>query len=112
MQLDYTHMIMNLVLMLIVVFILVVALKKIRFSKLSKGRQITILNTMPIGSKERVILLEVNNTNILIGATPTSISTLHVFNQMDAAKIVTDDYLNEMKSFSETLANQRDMIDG
>lgn len=109
---EYAHMMLNLGLILILVLVLVFALKKIRFSKLAKNQQIAIINTVPIGSKERVLLIEVNDKTLLIGVTPNHISTLHVFDKMDATKPAADEYLDEMKSFSETLANQKNLIDG
>lgn len=111
MGIEYTHMIMNLVLVLFLVFILVFALKKMRFTRVAKNNQIAIINTVSIGAKERVILLEVNNTTILIGATPTHVETLYVFKQASVNEVVTDDYLDEMKNFSQTLANQKNMTE-
>jgi|GEM_PF-533942 len=43
------------------------------------GRVIRVVETMPVGIKDRVMLLEVGGTQLLIGASPTGgLRTLHV----------------------------------
>jgi flagellar protein FliO/FliZ len=43
------------------------------------GRKIRVIETMPVGIKERIMLLEVGGTQLLVGASPTGgLRTLHV----------------------------------
>ena len=43
------------------------------------GRKIRVIESMPVGIKEKVMLLEVGGTQILVGASPTGgLRTLHV----------------------------------
>ena len=43
------------------------------------GRKIRIIETMPVGIKEKIMLLEVGGTQLLVGASPTGgLRTLHV----------------------------------
>jgi flagellar protein FliO/FliZ len=43
------------------------------------GRKIRVIESMPVGIKEKVMLLEVGGTQILVGASPTGgLHTLHV----------------------------------
>lgn len=43
------------------------------------GRKIRVIETMPVGIKEKVMLLEVGGTQLLVGASPTGgLRTLHV----------------------------------
>lgn len=43
------------------------------------GRKIRVIESMPVGIKERVMLLEVGGTQLLVGASPTGgLRTLHV----------------------------------
>lgn len=43
------------------------------------GRKIRVVESMPVGVKEKVMLLEVGGTQILVGASPTGgLRTLHV----------------------------------
>ncbi|SEO66566.1 flagellar protein FliO/FliZ [Luteibacter sp. UNC138MFCol5.1] len=43
------------------------------------GRKIHVIESMPVGIKEKVMLLEVGGTQLLVGASPTGgLRTLHV----------------------------------
>jgi flagellar protein FliO/FliZ len=43
------------------------------------GRKIRVIESMPVGIKEKVMLLEVGGTQLLVGASPTGgLRTLHV----------------------------------
>jgi flagellar protein FliO/FliZ len=42
------------------------------------GRKIRVIETMPVGVKEKVMLLEVGGAQILVGASPSGLRTLHV----------------------------------
>ena len=42
------------------------------------GRRIRCLESMPVGVKERVMLLEIGGTQLLVGASPGGLRTLHV----------------------------------
>jgi flagellar protein FliO/FliZ len=43
------------------------------------GRRIRVIETMPVGIKEKIMLLEVGGTQLLVGASPTGgMRTLHV----------------------------------
>ena len=57
------------------------------------GRKIRVIESMPVGIKEKVMLLEVGGTQILVGASPTGgLRTLHVLNtpvQEDATPTAT-----------------------
>jgi flagellar protein FliO/FliZ len=56
------------------------------------GRKIRVIESMPVGIKEKVMLLEVGGTQILVGASPTGgLRTLHVLDtpvQDDASTTV------------------------
>lgn len=42
------------------------------------GRKIRVIETMPVGVKEKVMLMEVGGTQLLVGASPSGLRTLHV----------------------------------
>ncbi len=54
--------------------------KRLGNTHLLQHRDLKILSTMPLGTREKVILIEVENQKILLGVTPSNISSLHVFN--------------------------------
>lgn len=45
------------------------------------GNQMKVLAAMPLGTRERVVLLEVGGQQLLLGITATSINTLHAFDE-------------------------------
>lgn len=83
METEYWHMIFNLLGVIILMVVLFYLLKKVRMVKQQPAKHMKIINIVPIGSKEKVILMEVNKTVLLIGATPSHIETLYVFNELD-----------------------------
>jgi flagellar protein FliO/FliZ len=68
-----------------VVFILVLffIIKKINSVKTMKQDGVKILNMMHLGSKQRLILVEVNETTLLLGATEHQIQKLHKFKKRE-----------------------------
>jgi flagellar protein FliO/FliZ len=45
------------------------------------GGIINIIATQPLGPKERILLIEVADKQLVVGMTSTQVSTLHVFDQ-------------------------------
>jgi flagellar protein FliO/FliZ len=45
------------------------------------GRRIRCLETMPVGMKERVMLIDVGGTQLLVGSSPSGLRTLHVLDK-------------------------------
>jgi flagellar biosynthetic protein FliO len=105
---EYSHMAINLIGIVLILLVLMYILKKVRTSKVTNNRDIKIINAVSIGAKEKVILLEVNNTTLLVGATPNQIATLHVFNGSEYGSISEkyrhDDHTDEMSAFSKEMA--------
>lgn len=81
---EYGHIILNLVVVLGLIIFLLYLLKKFKFAKKGGAQHIKIINMVPVGAKEKIILLEVNKAILLIGATPNHIETLYVFNELEA----------------------------
>jgi flagellar protein FliO/FliZ len=81
METEYLHMIENLVVGLSALLLFAYIVKKIKFGKTPVDQHIKIIHAIPIGSKEKILLMTVNNTKLLIGATPNHIETLYVFSE-------------------------------
>lgn len=79
----YVNTALNLLLVLILMLTLMFFLKKFKMTKFAKSNPIKIINTVALGSKEKVLLVEVNNTTLLLGATPSHIETLYVFGEAE-----------------------------
>jgi len=82
-------------LLFVLVMIVVVAwlLKRSgRLTGLNKGRM-KILEVASLGAREKAVLMEVDDTKILVGVAPGQMNVLHVFSEND-------------KSFEETLVEE------
>ena len=45
------------------------------------GQHIRLLSSLPLGPRDRLLLVDVGGTQMLLGASPGRINTLHVFEQ-------------------------------
>lgn len=60
------------------IFLLAFVYKRTSLGQKKVGQNIKVLSSLAIGVKEKVVLVEVGDTQILVGATNQSINTLHV----------------------------------
>jgi len=83
-----------------VALILLMAWFAKRFGSISGmgGRDIQVLSAMSVGSREKIALIDVKGTQLLIGVTANSINQLHTF---DAPVVVAN--AASKSSFSDTL---------
>ena len=93
----------QLILGLIVVLICIVALawfaKRMNRLQSSTGGMLKIIGGISMGSRERVVLLQVGSDQLLIGVSPGRINTLHV---LDTPLENTD--INAEKTFAASLS--------
>lgn len=95
---QYLHVILNLFLVLIALFTVLYFVKKFKIGKYANEQQIKILNMVSIGTKEKIVLVEINQTKLLLGATPNHIETLYSFTDTEAESVFV-----KSKSFSDQL---------
>lgn len=98
---DYGYVYLNLVLVILGLIITLFVVRRFKFKKYFNHNAMKVINALQIGSKEKLILVEVNKTQILVGATPTHIETLHIFNPMQEEESISG--LAYAKDFSDTL---------
>lgn len=82
------------------VFALAWLLKRVGQGSLVGSRQMKIVASLPLGTRERLALVEVGGQHILLGITPTSINTLHVFDEpvdLDSSGEDGSDFANKLK---------------
>lgn len=82
------------------VFALAWLLKRVGQGSLVGSRQMKIVASLPLGTRERLALVEVGGQHILLGITPTSINTLHVFDEpvdLDSSGEEGSDFANKLK---------------
>lgn len=70
----------TLVLMIPVIVLTLYVYKKTMLIRFVGDQQVQIINQISVGSKERLLLLKINEEVILVGVTPHKISRLHVVN--------------------------------
>lgn len=72
-----------------------------RFSQgaFSANPHIKILSAMPLGTRERIVLIEAGGQQLLLGITSTNINTLHVFE----SPVVVDSKTETPSDFSRKL---------
>lgn len=100
---EYIHVIVNLFAVLIIMFGLLYVYKKVRTAKFVGKKHINIVNIVPVGTKEKIILMEVNNTVLLVGATPNHIRTLYVFDEIESIKPGTESQAVKGETFAEAM---------
>ena len=97
-----------LVLMVGLIFSLAWLAKKTQAFGLQGGKHITLLQTLPLGQKEKAVLIELEGNRILLGVTANQVSTLWSAPVKQDAPLPADDLIkinSEAKEeiFSNTL---------
>ena len=105
---DYMHVILSLFLVVICILVLMYFLKKLHASAYQKNQHIKIINSLPVGPKEKLLLIEVNNTYLLLGATATQIETLYAFNELSNTKSIMDNNVIDKNNFLDKMNFIRD----
>jgi flagellar protein FliO/FliZ len=61
---------------------------------------IKVVSVMALGARERIALIEVGGQQILLGITPSTVRTLHVFDEpvVDAANPASGDFARRLQS--------------
>lgn len=94
---------LNVTLGLIAIVALIFALsqfvKRFGSGNFSGNSQLKIISSMPLGTRERIVLIDAGGQQLLLGITPTNINTLHVF----AEPIVIDNKTEVQSDFSRKL---------
>lgn len=98
---EYARIIYSLVIVFGLIFVLLYCLKKFKLTRLVGNKHINIINSVSIGLKERIMLIEVNKVFLLIGSTPSHIETLYVFNELTPA--TAEEYTNIKSNFAEQM---------
>lgn len=72
-----------------------------RFSQggFAASSHIKIISAMPLGTRERIVLIDAGGQQLLLGITPTNINTLHVFE----TPIAVDNKIDTQSDFSRKL---------
>lgn len=93
----------GLALILALIFVLSWFVKRFSQGGFLQNPTMKIVSTMPLGTRERLMLVDVGGKQILLGITATQINNLHVFDQPvvvepDKTSIVTSDFSKKLVS--------------
>ncbi|MCC5866878.1 MAG: flagellar biosynthetic protein FliO [Gammaproteobacteria bacterium] len=75
------RLIAGLVFVLAMVFVLSRLLPRLGGRALTGGRGFRVVASLPVGQRERVVLLEVGNRQVMLGVAPGRVNTLHVLDE-------------------------------
>jgi flagellar protein FliO/FliZ len=81
------------------IFALSLFVKRFGSGAFSANTHLKIISSMPLGTRERIVLIDAGGQQLLLGITPTNINTLHVF----ADPIVVDNKPTNPSEFSQKL---------
>ena len=75
---NVAQMIIGLAFVLVLVFSIAWVLRRVGGVSLTGGSALKVIGGMSMGSRERVVLLQVGDEQLLVGVSPGRIQTLHV----------------------------------
>ena len=83
------------------VFACAYVLRRVGIAGVRGGQIIKVLSAAPIGSRERVLLLEVHGRQMLVGVTSNMITPLHVFDtDAPSVPVVQTDFRSILKGLT------------
>lgn len=97
---EYASVLLNLTLVILLMVAILLLVRKFKLTKFGKGKFVNIIQVLPIGQKEKIVLLEINNSYILLGATANRIETLHIYENFQSSQ---NDTANNHEKFSVAL---------
>jgi flagellar protein FliO/FliZ len=77
------QIIFSLLLVLAAIVLVAWLLKRLNASKLGAGNQLKVLGGVAIGQRERIVLVEVSDTWLVVGVGPGQIRTLHTLHKQE-----------------------------
>lgn len=93
-------MLASLVVVLLVIFALAWLLRRLQSTSLARGALVRVHGGVPVGQKERVLVIESGGQQFLIGVAPGGVNLIHRFE----APIVEADAPAATPAFAEKLA--------
>ena len=90
---------MSLVIVVAAVLLLGWLYSRFRFTGGSSGSLINVVSSRALGPKERLVLIEVADQQLLVGITATSVQTLHTFDK----SVSVEAEVTESAGFAERL---------
>ena len=103
------QLVMGLLLVLGLIFALAWLLRRVQSTGTRQGQVIELISSRALGARDRLVLVQVGNEQILLGLTPGRITPLHVLKEPvqvpDTAQKATPEFA---KRLMEVLGQQKD----
>lgn len=80
---NIAQIIFSLLLVLAAIVLVAWLLKRMNVAQRGSGNLLKVLGAVPIGQRERIVLVEVNDTCLVVGIGPGQIRTLHTFQKSE-----------------------------
>ena len=104
-----TQLVLGLLLVLGLIFALAWLLRRVQRAGPQQGQLIELISSRALGPRDRLVLIQVGNEQILLGLTPGRITPLHVLKEPVAAPDTTQPATPEFaKRLMEILGQQKD----
>ena len=104
-----TQLVLGLLLVLGLIFALAWLLRRVQHAGPRQGQMIELISTRALGARDRLVLVQVGNEQILLGLTPGRITPLHVLKEPVTMPGPTEQATPEFaKRLMELLGNQKD----
>jgi len=101
---NLTSLFLGLILVLLVFFCMAYVLKKLSGSRANSRGYIKIIDAMHLGTREKIVLLKVADTCMVLGVSANGIRTLHVLDEElpEAEANVVDDFKTKLSGILST----------
>ena len=76
---DLAKVSFGLVIVVVLIVALAAVLKRVKSVQTRNGKHIQILDALSLGTRDRIVLVEVDDTRVLVGVSPGQIHALHAF---------------------------------
>ena len=95
----------GLIIVLLMIFALAWMVKRMGAGSFLSNQQMKIVASVAMGTRERVVVLDVGGKQVLLGITPQNINTLHVFDEPVISELTDDqtpsDFAQKIKYFMQ-----------
>ncbi len=75
---------------LILIFSCSWMLKRFNINKFGMTNALSVSGVLPIGAKEKVVVVDIEGTRLVLGVTATNITKLHTLDAVDASEVLPD----------------------
>ncbi len=87
MEVEYFHIFLNLLIVVGLIFITLFFLKRFKSIKYSAKKEMNIVQVMPLGAKEKILLIEVDNMKLVVGVSQGHIQTLYSYHSVKTNEV-------------------------